>query len=87
MFRSLLIISYFNSLPTQKIVDQPKLKALADDKINMTRKLKYSMKRVENIVGRRENAGFQHAFSPLLTMFSKGLFHRVVISWDCVVKA
>ena len=27
------------------------------------------------------------AFSPFPTMFSKGLFPRVIKSWDCVVKS
>ena len=33
-----------------------------------------------------ENAGFQ-AFSPFPTIFSKGIFLRVVKSRDCVVKS
>ena len=40
--------------------------------------------RVENIVGKGENAG-NPAFSPFFTMFSKGYFPRVVKSKDCVV--
>ena len=37
-----------------------KLPALADDKINLTEKLKWIFGRVENIVGKGENAGYQH---------------------------
>ena len=37
-----------NSLPNDKILDWPKLKALADDKVNETEKLKFVMGRVEN---------------------------------------
>ena len=36
------------------------MKAFADDKINMNQKLKFDMGRVENIVGKGENAGYQH---------------------------
>ena len=49
-----------NSLPNDKILDWSKLKAFADDKINVTVKLKFSLGRVENIVGNGENAGYQH---------------------------
>ena len=48
---------------------------------------------MEKIVGKGENAGYQHrkcwlpAFSPFPTIFSKGLFCRVVKSRDCVVKS
>ena len=36
------------------------LKALADDKIGLTQKLKSVLRRVENIVGKGEFAGYQH---------------------------
>ena len=58
------------------------MKAFADDKINVTEKLKFVLERVENIVGKGENAGYQH----FLTMFSKGFFPRVIKSWDCVAR-
>ena len=41
-------------------MDWSKLKASADDKINVTEKLKFVLERVENIEGKGENAGFQH---------------------------
>ena len=50
----------FNSLPNDKIVDLSKLKAFADDKLNVTQKLKFPLGRVENFVGKGENAGYQH---------------------------
>ena len=50
----------FNSLPNNKILDWSKLKAFADDKINVTEKLKLILERVENIVGKGENAGYRH---------------------------
>ena len=45
------------------ILDQTKLKAFADGKIKETEKLKFVWGisgRVENIVGKGENAGYQH---------------------------
>ena len=50
----------FNSLPDDKVLDWSNLKAFADDKINETEKLKFVMGRIENIVGKGENAGYQH---------------------------
>ena len=50
-------------------------------------KLKFVLGRVENIVGQGENAGYQlPVFSPFPTVFSKGFFHRVIKSLDCVVQ-
>ena len=49
-----------NSLPNDKILDLPKLKAFADDKINVIQKLKFALGGVENIVGTEENAGYQY---------------------------
>ena len=56
----LLFDKEFNSLPNNKILDWSKLKAFADDKINVTEKLKFVLERVEDIVGKGENAGYQH---------------------------
>ena len=36
------------------------MKDFADDKINVTEKLKFVLGRKENIVGEGENAGYQH---------------------------
>ena len=36
------------------------MKELADDKINVTEKLKFVLERAENIVRKEENAGYQH---------------------------
>ena len=41
-------------------MDLSKLKAFADDKLNATQKLKFAFGRVENNVGKGENAGYQH---------------------------
>ena len=72
-------------LPNDKILEWSKLKAFADGKINVAQKLKLAAGRVENIVGKGENAGDQH-FCPFPSMFSKGYFLRVSQSRDCVVK-
>ena len=50
----------FNSLPNNNYLDRSKLKALADNKINYTEKLKFVLGRVENIMEKGENAGYQH---------------------------
>ena len=60
---------HFNSLPDNKISDWSKLKAFAEDILNIF------FHRTENIVGKEENAGYQHflvfpqwfqkAFSPV----------------------
>ena len=64
-----------NFLPNDKFLDRSKLKAFADYKINVTQKLKFDLERVENIVGKGENAGYQHfLFFP--QCFQKGSFSR-----------
>ena len=49
-----------HSLPNDKSFDMYKLKAFADDKINVTEKMRFVLVRVENIVGKGENAAYQH---------------------------
>ena len=53
-------LNVFNSLPNDKIFTLTKLKGFADVTINVTQKLKFVLVRVENIVGKGENAGYQH---------------------------
>ena len=43
-----------------KKFDRLKQKSFADDKINVTEKWKFVLGRVENTVGKGENAGYQH---------------------------
>ena len=50
----------FNSLPNDKNLDWFIMKAFADNKINENKKMKFCLKRVENIVGKGQNAGYQH---------------------------
>ena len=77
--------SFLNSLPNDKILDQSKLKAFADDKIdcwNDDLYLWYGRKHC----GKRRKCWLP-AFSPFPTVFSKAFFLRVVKSRDCVVKS
>ena len=78
--RSASCLSYkdLTPLPNNKILDWFKLKAFADDKINVTEKLKFVVGMVENVVGKGENAGYHNVFKRLLI--------QVVKSQDCVVK-
>ena len=48
----------FNLVPDGKILDKSQFKALADDKINATKKLKFVLGMVENVLGKGENAGY-----------------------------
>ena len=49
------------------------------------KKSKFALKRVGNMKGKGENAGYQ-PFSTFPTMFSKGFFHSFAKSRDHVVK-
>ena len=75
-----------NSLPHDKILDWTKLKAFADNKINVAEMMIFLSDRVENIVGKGENAGFQH-FLLFPQYFQKGFFFRIVKSRGCVAKS
>ena len=48
------------TLTNEKTFDQSKLKAFADDKIDVTHISKFALRMVENIVEKGENAGYQH---------------------------
>ena len=58
----MLTLKPCNSLPNNKILDWSKIKALADDKINVTQELKFVSGRVKNIGGKGENAVFKSPF-------------------------
>ena len=45
---------------TTNFLDWSKVKAFADYKVTVTEKLKFVLGRLENIVGKGENAGYQH---------------------------
>ena len=69
-------VIFLNSLPNDKILEWSKLKAFEDGKRNETEKLKFILGREENIVGKGENAGYQH-FLLFPQMFFKASFLRV----------
>ena len=57
-FISVYFVS-FNSIPNDKIMDQSKLKALADDQTIVISKFKFVKGLVENILGKRRK--YRHA--------------------------
>ena len=76
-----LPIGESNSLPDNKILDFAKVKAFVDDKINVAQKIISVSDRVENIVGKGENAGYQH-FLVFLQCFQAASWLGVVtILW------
>ena len=73
----------FNPLPDDEILDLSKLKAFAEDKSNVTQNIQFVFERIENIVGKEENAGYQH-FLLFPQCFQKAFYSRVskvVIVW------
>ena len=73
----MLLSSKFNSSLNDKISDWSKLRAFADDKINVIEKLKFLLGRVENIAGKGENAGYQH-FRLFPQCFQRVSFSRLL---------
>ena len=52
--------SLLNPLPNNNFSDWSKFKVFADDKRNVTKKQKFFLGLAENIVRKREDAGYQH---------------------------
>ena len=75
----------FNSLLNDKILDLLKLKAFADDNLNVYQILKFALEKGRKYCGKYRKCWLP-TFSLFTTMFSKGFFLRVITSWDCVVK-
>ena len=77
-----------NSFPNDKILNWSKLKAFADENFNIAKTMISVCDTVKNIVGKGENAGYQH-FLLLAQCFQKVFFFyfRVVLTRDCVVKS
>ena len=71
---------FWKGLTLTKILDWSKLKALADDKINVAEMITSVSERVENIVGKGENAGYQH-FLFFLQCFQNLSFPEVSKVW------
>ena len=76
----------FNSSPNDNIFDRSKLKAFAGDKMNMTEKMKIVPERMENIVGKGENAGYQN-FLLFPQCFQKVTFSGSLKVRDCAVQS
>ena len=76
----------FNSLSNHKILDRSKLKAFADDKINVTKEFKFVFGREENNVRKGKNAGYQH-FLLFPQCFQMHSYYRVVKSRNCVAES
>ena len=79
-------MSLFNPLPNYKFLDWSKLKAVADDNIIVTQNLRFAFGRVEKIVVKGENAGYQH-FLLVPQFFQKASFSgslKVGIAWQRV---
>ena len=70
----------FNSLPYDKILDWSKLKAFADENFNITKTIISVCDKVENIAGKRENAG-NHHFLLFLQCFQKLCFSGSLKLW------
>ena len=52
--------SVFVLILLYEILDWSVLKTFADDEIKATKKIEFVLERVENIMGKEENAGYQH---------------------------
>ena len=81
---TLVLIQNELTLPNEENLES-KLKAFEDDMINFIEMIISLSYRVENIVGKGENAGYQY-FSSFHNVF-KSFFFRVIKSQDCVVKS
>ena len=64
---------FVNSLPNNIILDWSKLKAFADNNLKVAAMMIYLFDTVENIMGKGENAGYQH-FLLFPQCFQSGLF-------------
>ena len=80
------LIYTINSFPNNKILDWSNLEAFADGQIIVREKLKFVWGRVEKVVGKGENAIYQH-FLIFPQCFQKASFSRslkVGIVWESV---
>ena len=86
LYLSLQKLELINPFPKDKFLNMTKLKAFVDDKLNVAKMTISLSHRVENTVGKEENAGYQH-FLLFPTVFFEGFFCRVVKNRNCVVKS
>ena len=75
-------IQCVNAFPHNKILDKTKLKAFADDELNVTKMIISVFDRVGTLWEKEKL--LVKAISPFPTMFSKGFFPRKVKRCDCV---
>ena len=70
-------------LPEDKILSLPKLKVFADNKLNVTQNVQVTFHRIENIVGKEENASYQHflLFQQCFQMAFSSSAPKVIIVW------
>ena len=73
-------MSLVNLLPKNRILDQSKLKAFANDKLKMIQMAKFVLDKIESNEGKEENAGYQHLLLFPQCFQNLGFFHRVVKS-------
>ena len=78
-----IVFYHFNPLPHGKILDLSKLKAFADDSFKVSQMVQFCIDRVENIVGKGENAGYQHflLFPQFFQKASSPGSSKVIIVW------
>ena len=73
MFHRCILSIGFHSVKDDKILASSKLKAFADNKLNVTENIEFVYLRLENIVEKIRKCWLP-AFSSFPKMFSKGLF-------------
>ena len=73
------------TLPNNNFLDMTKLRAFADDKLNVAKMTISLSDRVGKPVGKGESADYQQ-FLLFPQCFSKAFFFRAIKSRDCVVK-
>ena len=76
-----------HSLQNDKFLDWIKLKTFAVNKFIVSKMIIYVSDRLEKIVGKEENAGYQHFLLFLQCLQKPSFFWRVVKIWDSVVKS
>ena len=83
MWSGLKFCCLVNPLSDDNILTLSKLKAFADDKVNVAQNIEVVFHRIENIVGKEEKAGYQHFLlfpQCFQKAFSSGA-SKIVIVW------
>ena len=76
-----VVCKCFNPLPNDKVLNETKFKAFADNKLNYKKIIFLSL--IEQKTGKRRKCWLP-AFSPFHALFSKAMFPRVAKRCDCV---